>query len=176
MRPAFAQGTVTVRAASGGRAPWKLAAEPVSQPEGHSDAVKDDWVVLRVVTTDAILARETVLQRLAKLDEVTLLGHYAYFPEVDYAPGTPQENWRRGLRYPKAGLCQAIKVIGYCLQVACQTVRGFSGAPIFVKSADGSNDPLQVVGFVSQPDQDAGQCNGFELYGSSYAVSADAVK
>lgn len=175
-RQAFLQGAITVRPADGRHGPWRLAAEPVAEPASQGDAVKDDWVVLRIDTLDSIDAHEASLQPLSALGEVTVLGHYAYFPEVDYVPGTPAENWRRGLRYPKPGLCQAVKVVGYCLQIACQTVRGFSGTPVFSASASKPDSPLRVVGFVSQPDQDAGQCNGFVLNGSTYAVSADAVK
>lgn len=168
----FRRGRVTARPAAGGAGPWPVSPMPLRTGDG-GDAVRNDWVMLKVSTPDAIAAVDTTFQR-ASPGPVTLVGHYGFWDKTNYAPGAPSAGWQRGLRFPRDGLCQVVKVVDGCVQLACETVRGFSGTPIFVTShSDGQ--PYAVVGFISQPNGDATQCYGIDLATSTFAVASDVI-
>jgi hypothetical protein len=151
-----------------------MAARPVSRPESNSLAVRDDWIVLQIDTTEPIGAAETVLEREPSLGPVSLAGHYAHFNYASYAQaGAPE--WRRGLRFPRPDLCQTIKVVGDCLQLACETVRGFSGTPVFRAAPAASGSAIPVVGFISQRAHSDAECPTGPL-SPTLAVSSAAVR
>jgi hypothetical protein len=154
-----------------GRSEWKVGA---IVGQGPSEAVRDDWVVASLETDQPIGAAEIALVKLNQPAEVTVLSHFQGHAEVAYANVENVPSWHLGLRWPRAGLCQAVDVKLGCLQMFCQTVEGFSGSPIFRVRSEGGDAraPLEVVGFVSRPgaDRDA-QC-GIVPTGTTTAVSA----
>lgn len=171
-RTGFDDGAVTVRPASGHAGPWRIAGVKVS-PQADTDAAADDWIVLSVTPGADFSAPQSTLAAMPLAGEVTVLGHYAHFGAVGYAdPGAPI--WRKGLRYPREGLCQAVRLVGGCLQIACQTVRGFSGSPVLLPAAGADGRP-QVVGFVSQDYTAQARCAP-ALAGATLAVSAAVLK
>jgi V8-like Glu-specific endopeptidase len=170
------QGRVSVRPILGARGPWKVAAAPVSKPVTINNAVRNDWVRLGIDTTDAIGASVTRLIRAPDFNEVTVVGYFAHDEGTTYSIGATQAGMAyRSLRYPRPGLCHTIEISNGCLKLACQTVRGFSGSPIFSVSQD-ANSPIDVVGFISQPNQITSSCPGMRNAGATLAVSADLVE
>lgn len=132
--------------------------------------VAADWAVLQLPAGAPIAAAPTNLVALDQTAEVTVVAAYPYADATDYEQAAPMP--RRALRFPQAGMCQALLSFGGCLQLACQTVRGFSGAPIFSRrKPDGSYD---VVGFVSGSDGSDSYCDGTEaVSNSTFAVSPE---
>jgi hypothetical protein len=70
--------------------------------------------------------------------------------------GVPSQSvsWR-GLRWARAGMCFAVNAKPGCIRALCQTIPGYSGAPIIDTATASSDQPLKVYGLVSGPD--AGQ-------------------
>lgn len=160
---------VTVRSASGSRGPWPLG-KILSQGEA-GDTVRSDWAVIALNATTPIGAAATKLTRGSPFSEVTMLGFFRHFRATSAGGNSAQA----GLRYPRAGMCQLIELQGECLRLACQTIRGFSGTPIFRPEDGAAGSPIAVLGFISQADQSSAQCAGLRLKGFTLAVSADAV-
>lgn len=157
-----------------GRARWKVGAR-VSGGVESSEAVRDDWIVLQIDTSDPIGAADTALVPLALPAEITVLGSFMDFEAVGY-PSAPADNkLQRALRWPRTGLCQATRISLKCLQMFCQTVTGFSGSPIFLSAAD-PGSPIPVVGFVSRPGSTSATSGcGAVPGGTTLAVSSSAI-
>lgn len=143
--------------------------QPVRQSPSSQTGVAADWAVFELPPGSRAVVR-TNLVKLAAPAEVTLVAPYAHASATAYAqadaPGL------RALRFPRDGLCQALRASTGCLQLVCQTVRGFSGAPIFsAHRPDGSYD---VVGFVSGSGGEDQTCPGSEnITNSTFATGAD---
>lgn len=166
----FAEGKATVRPLSGGRGPWKVVGTPIDTPSGPAESVQADWIRLRIDTTDAIGAADVRMVADVPRRSVTLVGHFAPF---HHASGPPPagEGWRRGLRFPRAGLCVVVTASARCVQLACQTVKGFSGTPLFQVDPARPDQPLHVVGLISRPQQQSAGCG---LDGRQYTLAVPA--
>lgn len=139
---AYQARRVTVRSAKGTQT-W-----PVDWPAtsaGSTQLVRDDWTVLKLGGTAPVAVVATTLAKFDIAEALTLVGSFSRYGLMDYQDQS--EAWRRSLRYPRAGMCHGLVVENGCLVLTCQTVPGFSGAPIF-KVASGGAMPT-VVGFVS---------------------------
>ena len=147
-------GAFTVRPASGTGGPWKLVGVAASH-DATDGAAANDWIVLKVEPGARITA-PTVLIAKPEPGPVTMVGHYAFYGQVGYAT-SGLETWRKGLRYPLPGLCEAVRVESDCVQLACQTIRGFSGTPVFRASPAPDGSPV-LVGIVSGEATDSGDC------------------
>lgn len=161
----------TVRSASGhvhGTAVPVLAHAPWTEI-----GIGSDWAILKLPETGAVPVAMTNLVPLSAPTEVTVVAAYPYADKTRYVTPTPLPE--RALRFPRDGMCQALVANNGCLQLVCQTVRGFSGAPIVsARRGDGSYD---VVGFVSGSDGLDTQCEGTEkVANSTFAVSSDSFK
>lgn len=165
----LAAGAVTVRPIDGRGAAWTLATTIQKQGAGGGKLTKDDWAVVAIDTTAAIGAADLPLASPAKPGAATVVGYFTGHTATPPPPGGA-DGWQRGVRWPKPGLCQVIQIKPGCLQLACQTVEGFSGAPIF-SLAPGQSKPT-VIGFVSRPATvNAGVCS---TSASSITLAASA--
>ncbi len=161
---------LTLINASGTLPPTRL--KSIRQGQGVIDYVPEDWAVLALVMTPGVTLK-VVNSHMVPFDapaEVTLLGLYPHALAADYYP-VGSAHPMRSIRFPKPGLCEAISLSDNCLQLACQTVRGFSGTPIFSsRRPDGS---YEVIGFVSGATGAQTGCDGnLPLTNSTYAVSS----
>jgi hypothetical protein len=142
-------------------------------PAWSNLGVRSDWAVLKLEDGPPLPVPNSRLAPMVYPTAVSLVGHYNYLegPEPPIQENLPHP----ALRYPKEGFCQAIEDLSHCLYIACQTVKGFSGAPIFsTHSEDGS---VEVVGFLSgAPGSDTGCKMNHTVRFGTFAVSADAVQ
>lgn len=132
----------------------ELEGETTFERSGSPDSrgVQDDWAVVRIRTSDAIGASNTELVRQSLPEEVSVVGYFSDHTAQRYGPGASKEDWKRGLRWPLPGLCHAYMAENRCVRMVCETVRGFSGAPVFDIAASDPSKPLRVIGFVSGAD------------------------
>jgi hypothetical protein len=172
--PYLPAGEVTVRPLSGSGGPWKIGLEPVDAAPESDETVEGDWIRLRIETADAIGAAEVTMVAQPPIGPVTLVGHFAPYRHASGPIAIPSE-WRRGLRFPRAGLCVTVSSSPRCVQIACQTVKGFSGTPIFQVDPARPDAPLHVVGLVSRPQQLAAGC-GMDGVFYTLAVPARAIR
>lgn len=165
----LAAGQVTVHPIDGRGEAWTLAATIQKQGADGGKLTKDDWAIVAIDTTAAIGAADLSLASPSKLGAATVVGYFTGHTATPPPPGSAN-GWQRGVRWPKPGLCQVIQIKPGCLQMACQTVEGFSGAPIF-SLAPGQSKPT-VIGFVSRPATvNAGACS---TSASSITLAASA--
>ncbi len=166
---AFDANLVTVRSATGQQT-WPVASLPAS-PGSASQRVRDDWAVLKLSGTAPVAVVDVALARFDIAQALTLVGTFSGYPLMDYRDGSA--GWRHSLRYPRAGMCQGLVMDSGCLVLTCQTVPGFSGAPIFRMTGEG--DTPTVVGFVSGTLSATTGCPAAGPY-PTLAVSADRVR
>ena len=169
-RNAFESGQVTARSADGRVLPIRVLTLGSRMPTFASTKAADDWAVFRLEGSGTLAVPETSLAEATVGGEVTLVGHYAHFKSVTYA-STALEDWAQGLRMPRRGLCQILDMPPNCVQVACQTVRGFSGTPVFQLQPAVSGTPLTVIGFVSSSNSFDAKCPS-RIPGHTALVSA----
>lgn len=170
---AWDAGLLTIRPIDGRGGPWKVA-PGILQPEGAVTAsVGDDWAVLRIETTDAIEATPVSLKSALGPGPVSIVGYFKQHAAVGYGPGQSPAEWKRGLRWPRPGFCQIQEVRANCLRLLCQTVEGFSGAPIF----DATTPTPTVVGFISRPaSSSTGRCGSTQIASITLAASAAVIR
>lgn len=162
---------LTVRSASR-RFPAVAAAPAPLHPAWSKLGVAADWAILKLEGSGALPVPPSRLGAMAMPGEVSLVGFYRYARPDIYAAG--EVPFERDLRFPKSGMCQAVEDLSGCLQLACQTVRGFSGTPVF--RSRGGDGPIEVVGFLSGGEGKDTKCRmSHAVDNSSYAVSATMV-
>lgn len=143
-RAALQRGSMTLQPIDG-RPMWRLGS--IITEGNEAGVVREDWAIVRIDTTDEVGAAEVMLKPITVATDATVIGYFdQHRHAVSAAPREPA--WRRGLRWPRPGFCIAVVDRRGCLQTHCQTVTGFSGAPIF-RSSTAAGAPLEVVGFVS---------------------------
>lgn len=152
---------------------WRVG-RPVKTGNERSSFTAEDWAILPIQTDEAIGAPAVVLETLgARPAAAITIGHYIDYAHTTYSGSAPA--WRQSVRWPRDGLCQAIVVRDGCLQLFCQSTRGFSGAPIFrVRSSP--SEPLAVIGFVSGPGDEPDVGCVPRLADSTAAVSARRIR
>lgn len=142
-------------------------------PSWSELGVPADWAVLDLEPGPALPIPTSRLTSLTLPTKVSLIGTYRYAQPDVYAPGSV--SFERDLRFPRDGFCEAIDELSGCLQLACQTVRGFSGAPII--TSRGSDGSIEVIGFLSHSEGDAAACRkGVMVSNSTFAVSATQIQ
>lgn len=140
---------------------------------GSQLGVAGDWAVLELEPGPILPIPTSRLTNLKFPEEVTIVGVYRNAQVDVYAPGVVA--FERDLRFPRAGFCEAIEELSGCVQLACQTVQGFSGAPII--SSRGVDGSVEVIGFLSSSDGNDTRCQkNVEVRNSTFAVSATAVQ
>lgn len=139
---------------SNGHSRWAIAANPIERGEKDSQLVADNWAVLKIDTADETHAEEATFETPA-IGEVVVIAAYLDFRKTDYVPtpGTPV--WMQSVRFPKSGFCQVTDYDDPCVHIVCQTIKGFSGTPIFEPTRTPDNK-LRVVGFVSGAGSSSG--------------------
>ena len=167
-------GTVTIRPVSGKGGPWRVARAVVAAPISTTDSVENDWIRLRIDTTDEIGAAEVTMVPAPKAGAVTLIGHFAPYRHASGSVETDNE-WRRALRFPRDGMCVAVTASPRCVRLLCQTVKGFSGTPVFQVDPARPDAPLHVVGLISRPQQISSGC-GIAPAFYTLAVPASAIR
>ena len=105
---------------------------------------------------------------------VSLIGFFNGYTKIDYIDNSPKSNLIKSLRFPRDGLCNTLEVSSGCIHLACQTLPGFSGTPVF-RSAYEYGKPLAVVGFLSQEKTSESGCETRHKSGT-FAVSALSIK
>lgn len=141
-------------------------------PKWSDLGVAADWASLTLDEGPPLPVPGSRLIPLALPGEISLVGFYLYADPSLYTSASA--SFERDLRFPKKGLCQAVERVANCLQIACQTVRGFSGSPIL--GARGADGAVEVLGFLSSADgNDTGCEMNSDVRYSSFAVSATAV-
>jgi hypothetical protein len=145
-RAALRARAVTVQPLDGS-GPWPVS-EIIDQGD-DTEAVRDDWAIARIETPSEIDVAPAVLKPMTIPIAATVIGYFRQQAAVTYEKIDSEPLWRRGVRWPRPGLCVAVADRNGCLQLHCQTVTGFSGAPIFRETAPG--EQLEILGFVSGP-------------------------
>lgn len=161
---------LSVRAAMGTNAPWRVKVTRQGDPDNPGAAA--DWIELELGGPGLPDPPRTNLVRLTQPSAVTLVASYPQFADTDYAnPSEPLP--RRALRFPLDRTCQALVAQAGCLQIACESVRGFSGAPIFSnRRADGSFD---VVGLISGNNGNSIGCVAQSVRNLTFAPSGEVI-
>src|SRR5690606_7459243 len=99
----------------------------------------------------------------------TFVAAYPYAePDSDGQPGQLPK-----LRFPRIGLCEAVRQSPGCIQMICQTIKTFSGAPVF--RADSPSNAPEVIGFISGTEAEHANCRALALERSTLAVSATQI-
>lgn len=154
----------------------KLPAMTV-QTRRHPDlsrlGVAADWAVLELEPGPALPIPASRFVRLRGPGAVSLVGLYRYVHPDVYAKQAI--SFERDLRFPRDGSCEAIDEIAGCLQLACQTVPGFSGTPII--ASRGTDGSVEVIGFLSRSEGTGTDCRtSVNVRNSTFAVSARVVE
>ncbi|WP_226632748.1 trypsin-like serine peptidase [Novosphingobium profundi] len=137
-----------------------------------TDEVQKDWVVFRLDDAEGFDFPEIRLEKLPSPREVNIVKYYPFGGDTQLGRATPAHF--RHLRFQKPGMCQALMSASGCLQIACQTIRGFSGAPIF--NADASSENLVVYGLVSGSRNNGGSCpSNYDITDTTMALSAEQI-
>lgn len=77
------------------------------------------------------------------------------------------------IRTPGDGLCRMIIEFSDCIQMSCQTMAGFSGAPVFLPSPQGGTPSL--IGFLSGGDSRNLRCEMDRISRATFAVPNSVV-
>lgn len=162
-------GKLLIQPASGSRGPWKVAPVPVDRGDAASNLVMDDYAVLHIDTSDPIGAADIELAAASRFGEVSVLASFSDYRKSGYPTLGANPDWRASLRFPKTGYCQATGRKSLCLFLLCQTIHGFSGAPVFQA---GQNGKVQVIGFISGPEAAPGSGCGNGFANATVARSA----
>jgi len=181
MANAVASGRVWARSIRNDNSAWKILAPdkwPGALPQTD---IGRDFIVLRLESAAPIAVPKIIFGTSAIPGEAFVLGHFLDFDDTRtlVAPGTAQTTpiprWRRGLRWAKPGLCVAIGVKAGCVRTLCQTVRGYSGSPVFAAKGADPAKPLTVLGLISAPDDGSDARCGDQQAITTLASSAAGV-
>jgi hypothetical protein len=171
---AWKNNKVRIRPVDGHGGPWEL--ETAFERQGAAGPkVADDWAVVAIRTRDAIGAAETELAQQTMPAEVTVVGYFGDHVYQSYGPDHSKDDWKLGLRWPKSGFCHVYMVQNKCLQMLCETVRGFSGTPVFDVAVSDPSKPLRVVGFISRVNVNPASGCGQPSPSVTVAAAADSV-
>lgn len=166
-------GKIQVRSPQSGLR-WQIAPQALPADE---QKVSADWVVVSLTGQNFPTPPMFNLTKLGSSPVAFVIGPFHSAKAMKYDPAPPPDGdfLRYSLRYPKPGTCVALGVRTGCLALTCQTVTGFSGAPIFsTRRGDGSYD---VIGLVSRNHgMDTGCVADLDLRFATYAVSAENIK
>ncbi|MGH6909083.1 MAG: trypsin-like serine protease [Phenylobacterium sp.] len=168
---AWKAGAIRLRPVDGRGGPWQIDKNFLKAGADASTA-RTDWAVVKILTAESIRATDVNLEAATGPGAVSVLGYFKDHAAVGYGPGQSPEEWKRGLRWPRPGFCAIEDVRPGCLRLLCQTVQGFSGAPIFSAAAPGK---VAVVGFVSRAAVADGAACGPATSYVTIAASADVV-
>ena len=134
-----------------------------------------DWAIYQVGGGTPLEVADTQLvdQELTGAGEETTLFPIGYsFPaayrEVLGDPRQAITDLAPALRAPRVGMCVYVMENAGCMHLACQTMGGFSGAPIFRRSQ--AEGPFQVVGILTGGKSTNSQCKGVALPRVTFGV------
>ncbi len=172
---------------------WAYVRQPGSGPNQRyrllgSDAIArarvnpaQDYVVLRF-EADVILPSPRV--QFSAVTQPTRTLVYGYFGDFDAdrilagseasAGVSDIPTWTQGMRWAKPGLCHVMEAFNGCVRTLCQTVSGYSGAPIFGERSS-PGEPLVVYGVISQADHHNTQCGNVDSLTTLAASASDVV-
>jgi hypothetical protein len=95
---------------------------------------------------------------VAKPNSLAFVASYFGFHEPPTVPAAPPYPIKAGIRESKPGLCRIYESDDQCVRLFCQTIGGFSGAPIFSRAPRSATDPVIVYGLVSGGEGYDGKC------------------
>lgn len=137
--------------------------------QGDAQGTPSDWVVYEVLAGDDYRVAPTALAQLPSNSPLTFVAAYPQAePNIGDLGGIVPK-----LRFPRPGLCEAVRQSTGCIQIICQTVKTFSGAPVF--RAEPNMGVHEVVGFISGSEAENSNCKTLPLDRSTLAVSATQV-
>lgn len=165
-RSYYKEGNVKVRSIAGISEPWIITTPDIIN--SYSTKVKNDWIAFDLKIESIENIKETVFESIPR-GAVSLIGYFSGHEDSEYLL-KDEPMWKQGLRAPKNGTCNVLNSQSGCLHLACQTVPGFSGTPIFKQELNSGN-ALSVIGFVSREYRnDSGCGSGFNF--TTLATSA----
>lgn len=173
---ALKQGRVTIRQADSATAPaWKVTAQTLdpSVTSGAGFDVSRDFLRLRL-TLPATGVPKLTVRKPSGLEPAFvagfMLGHDKLRkPAVSDTKWAATPEWWKGLRWAKPDGCVVVDSDDNCFRMLCETVRGFSGAPVFATKASPA-EPLVLFGIVKGTEGGANVCRTPELAWSTIGV------
>jgi len=157
---------------------WPLIAQPVSFGSNTTPAM-DSLVV--AVDSATPIAAPAVRFLPATPGKALVLGYFRDFNRSRELEGSAPiagvsaiSTWRQGLRWSKDGLCHVTEVVDDCVRMHCQTVEGYSGAPVFPEQQK-PGEPLTVFGVVSGPVNKNSRCGRHEEQTTMVAATTAVV-
>ncbi len=131
-----------------------------------------DWAIYDLAGVDSIAAVKVTMVPLTRATSqpVTLVAAWPHLGR----PLDATVPLASAMRYPRDGLCEFISERSGCLLLNCQTIKGFSGAPIF-RPGRGGEAP-EFVGLVQGANTSSARCGLELLNDTTLAVSAAQVK
>lgn len=150
--------------ASSGKS-WSL----IRGSRGESRGVAGDWAQYDIQEADDYEVPPITFTSSDEPTPATVLAGFPYNDVFQSGAG----NALAAMRFPRDGLCHTVNFSEGCLQLICQTVGGFSGAPVF--RANSSPDSPEVLGIVSGSVGNNTGCNVLPIGSSTLAVSANEI-
>jgi V8-like Glu-specific endopeptidase len=153
--------------------------EPLSTPTGIVAPAAQDLVVLKLQASSLIPAPRVEFREPATPGAAIVLGYFAHYdsqrivadPETGVA-SLSIPTWRQALRWAKPGYCHVLETVNGCVKTLCQTVPGYSGAPVF-SAQSGAGAPLVVYGVLSGAESSQSTCGTPEPFATLAASAKD---
>jgi hypothetical protein len=160
---------VVIQASTG--TAWKISDRqgPTDAAGGPAKGTANDWAAYAVNAGEGYAVPAVRFADMKVSTSATVIAAYPHLPE----PVQTAQALTGHMRYSRPGLCEAIDLRANCLALLCQTIRGFSGAPIF-RSETGDGVP-EVLGFVSGSQNNNSGCQSFNIADVTLAVGAKQI-
>lgn len=170
---------------------WAYVRRPGSGPNQRyrllgSDAITrtrmnpaQDYVVLEFEADEVLPSPRVVFSPVTQPTRTVVYGYFGDFDSDRVLAGSETSagvsdipTWKQGMRWAKPGLCHAMETLNGCVRTLCQTVGGYSGAPIFDERSS-PDEPLIVYGVISQANHPNTQCGNVDSFTTLAASASD---
>ena len=132
--------------------------------------VPNDWAVFRVTGGAPLVVQATEFSPPGDSTDVYPVG----LSLVAASRNAPLADITQTIRAPRDNMCPILFEIEGCLHLACQTMPGFSGAPVFLGRAASEQGVPKVVGLLSG-GSDGGSCKGPTVPRVTFAVPVSRI-
>lgn len=133
--------------------------------------VSNDWAIFRIVEDPPLVVPEVEFGRFDPGDP----GYPIGFSFVSADRLRPLARMADAVRTPRKDMCRVVFDLEDCLHLACQTMPGFSGSPIFARS--GPERPATLIGILSGGDDGNTKCGGGRtIQRVTFAVPASRIE
>ena len=161
----YREGGLSVRQAGSNEIRTLSRVDTNSRP-----GIPNDWAVFRLTGGAPLVVQPTEFSEIgahtvAYPVGLSLVAAWRNAPLVDIT---------QTVRAPRDDMCKVLFEMEGCLHLACQTMQGFSGAPIFLGREAGADSPPKVVGLLSGGKLD-GTCKGDTVARVTFAVPIKSV-